>query len=53
MNASLTLLLANLSSVACVIGAVILALHGIAGWGWFLLVALLLHTTFSSSKTTD
>ncbi len=52
MNPSLILLLANLSSVACVIGAIILALHGIAGWGWFLFLAVLLHTTYRSSKTT-
>jgi phage tail protein X len=53
MNHALILLLANLSSIACVIGAIILAFHGIAGWGWFLFLAVLLHTTFSSSKTTD
>lgn len=29
------------SSIACVIGAILLALNGIAGWGWFLFVAVL------------
>jgi len=29
----------NMSSVAAVVCATLLALHGIAGWGWFLLVA--------------
>lgn len=28
-------------SIACVIGAILLALNGIAGWGWFLFVAVL------------
>ena len=53
MNHALILLLANLSSIACVIGATILAFHGIAGWGWFLFVAVLLQSYYSSSKTTD
>jgi hypothetical protein len=53
MNHALILLLANLSSIACVIGATILAFHGIAGWGWFLFVAVLLQSYYKSSKTTD
>jgi hypothetical protein len=53
MNHALILLLANLTSVACVIGGIILALHGIAGWGWFLFMSGLLYTSYSSSKTTD
>ena len=36
------ILFANLPPLACAVGAVILALHGIAGWGWFLLVTVLL-----------
>jgi len=53
MNQALLLFLSNLTSIACVIGATFLALHGIAGWGWFLLVAFLCYTTFSSFKITD
>jgi hypothetical protein len=41
MNSTLLLLAANLCSVACVVGAILLALHGIGGWGWFLLIAVM------------
>lgn len=30
------------ASATAVVGAIILAVNGISGWGWFLLVALLL-----------
>lgn len=53
MNDAFILLLSNLPSIACVIGAIILGFHGIAGWGWFLFVAVLLQTSFSSFKDTD
>ena len=53
MSHALILLLVNLPSIACVIGATILAFHGIAGWGWFLFIAVLLQSYYSSSKTTD
>jgi hypothetical protein len=35
------LLICNLSSIACVVGAILLALNGIGGWGVFLLIALI------------
>ena len=43
---------ANLASLACVIGAILLAHAGIAGWGWFLAVGLLLATSPSKPTTT-
>lgn len=39
------------SSIACVIGAILLALNGISGWGWFLFVAVL--TGMVSIKTKE
>tara|TARA_R110000868_G_scaffold29897_9_gene111264 strand:+ start:3043 stop:3204 length:162 start_codon:yes stop_codon:yes gene_type:complete len=41
MKTAFILLLCSLTSIACVIGAIILALHSIGGWGWFLLIAIL------------
>ena len=38
------LLIVNLASLACVVGATLLALNGIEGWGWFLFGAVLVHT---------
>jgi phage tail protein X len=38
----------NMGSVAAVVCATLLALHGIAGWGWFLFVALLLSKSWTS-----
>lgn len=35
----------NAPSIVCAIGAVLLALNGKDGWGWFLLVSAGLHTT--------
>jgi hypothetical protein len=35
--------LCNLTSFACVVGAVFLAFHGKDGWGWFLAIALFAH----------
>ena len=32
----------NLPAIVCAIAAAILALYGMNGWGWFLLVAVLL-----------
>jgi len=42
MNQSLLLLLSNLPALACVIGAAVLAINQVAGWGWFLFVGLLM-----------
>jgi hypothetical protein len=52
MNLAL-LLFAHLPSIACVIGAIILALHDIGGWGWFLFGAVMLQSYYSFSNTTD
>ena len=45
MKHALLLFFSELTSIACVIGATFLALHGIAGWGWFLLIAVMTTTT--------
>jgi len=44
------LLFSNLTSLACVIGAIYIASLGITGWGWFLLVAIMTTSYFSSSN---
>ena len=45
MADSLTLLVCNLPSVACIAAATILAYKNEDGeWGWFLFVAFLMHT---------
>ena len=36
--------------IASVVGATLLALNGIAGWGWFLFIALLLAGSVSISE---
>lgn len=41
MNPEFALLISNLTSIACVISAAILATRGTEAWGWFLFVALL------------
>lgn len=35
---------ANLGCLGCVLFAGVLALKGLDGWGWFLLVAVLIHS---------
>ena len=46
MNTILVLLIRNLPSIACAIGAIILALHSAPVWGWFLLTALVINPVF-------
>ena len=53
MSFALKLLAANLASLAAVIGAIVLAYAGIAGWGWFLAVALMLGRNVVSTPTTE
>jgi hypothetical protein len=49
MKPALILLAANPTSLACAVGAILLALNGIAGCGYFLLIASM--TTFYYSST--
>ena len=46
MNKFAVLLAANLGSLACIVGAILLALNDKSGWGWFLI------TGFAMSATT-
>jgi hypothetical protein len=41
-------LLVNMSSVAAIVCAAVTALHGVVGWGWFLLIAVMLTRGWSS-----
>lgn len=43
----------NVVAISCVIAAAVLAYKGLDGWGWFLFVALLTHTTLSSTPVVD
>jgi hypothetical protein len=47
MKTALFLLICSLPSIACVVGAIILALNGIAGWGWFLFIAATISSVFT------
>ena len=49
----MTALLFNLASVAAVLAAGYLAVHGINGWELFLLVAVLLAGTIRDKPTDD
>jgi hypothetical protein len=50
MKPVLLLLASNLTSLACAVGAILLALNGIAGWGWFLFIAAMTISSYSSSN---
>lgn len=53
MSFALKLLAANLTSLAAVIGAIVLAHAGIAGWGWFLAIALITTRNVYSKPNTE
>ena len=53
MRFALQLLAANLTSLAAVIGAIVLAYSGITGWGWFLVIALMTTKTVYSKPNTE
>jgi hypothetical protein len=41
-NKELIFVITTLSSLACVIAAMVLAMNDVPGWGWFLFVGLLM-----------
>lgn len=43
-----SLLIYNLFSVACIIGAIVLAIYDKEGWGWLVLAGLLCHCSPTS-----
>jgi hypothetical protein len=53
MSFALKLLAANVTSLAAVIGAIVLAHAGITGRGWFLLIALMTSKTVYSSPSKE
>lgn len=53
MRSTLKLLVANLTSLAAVIGAIVLAHAGITGWGWFLVTAMWTATSVPSKPSTE
>lgn len=50
MKNAFILLFCSLPSLACAIGAIVLALHSIGGWGWFLLIAILTNPCSTGLK---
>jgi hypothetical protein len=50
MKQILVILACTIPSIACVVGAVVLALNGIGGWGWFLFIALITNPLVGGVK---
>lgn len=50
MNHLAFALILNATSLASIVGAVMLALEGKDGWGWLIFTAIALHTTPSTKK---
>lgn len=50
MNMLVAICLSGLVPIVAVIGAVLMALRGVDGWGWFLLVALISGVSFTTKK---
>ncbi len=46
-------LAANLISLSCVIGAIVIAISGKDGWGWFLLVAVICESSIVVSDSVE
>lgn len=44
-------LMANLSTLGCVAAATYLVVTGKEGWGWFLFVAVLVHSSVGWTKS--
>lgn len=51
MRFAITLIAANVISIASVICAGVMALHDKSGWGWFLLVAVGASTSVKTGHT--
>jgi hypothetical protein len=43
--------IAELASITAVVGAVVMAIQGVEGWGWLLVVALFLTPSTSGGKS--
>ena len=41
MKDTLIILICTLPSIALAVGAILLALNGIGGWGWFIFISLI------------
>ena len=47
----LAMFLMNITSIACTVGAILLALNGVRGWGWFLACGILSIVTYERKST--
>lgn len=45
-NENLKRLISQLPSLTCFIGAILMSFNGIAGWGWMLVVGVLISDAF-------
>jgi len=50
MKTALIISTLNLFSITCALIAGYMAIHGITGWGWFLISAVLSHCSISGVK---
>jgi len=50
MSFALAVVVANLASICCVLGAIFLAHHDKSGWGWFLVLSLILSHSVKSGR---
>jgi hypothetical protein len=50
MKTAFTLFICSLPSIACVVGTIILASSGIAGWGWILFAAIITNPIIGGAK---
>ncbi len=53
MKMTFTLLALNAFSICCSVGAILLAINNIPGWGWFLFVGLISITEWSGVKNEE
>jgi hypothetical protein len=42
MNPNVKFIVNNFSACACILCAAYMAVHNVSGWGWFLLIAVLI-----------
>lgn len=47
----MAIFLMNITSITCAVGAILLALNGIRGWGWFLAISILSIVTYEHKST--
>ena len=49
----MAIFLMNITSIACAVGAILLAINGVKGWGWFLACSILSIATYKHVDNED